>query len=122
MSEGGVRTIYGEGIAMACSNSDGRVPDADSGSTWSNPAKISRKVRELAHRSHKLLNERSSPHLPVREVEESRREESRELRNQVAKLHKSIHARRLGVLVPWIDALRRQLEERLCGEEKELER
>ena len=36
-----------------------------------------------------------------------------ELRSQVARLQQKIHDRRLGVLIPWVDALRRQLEDRL---------
>jgi hypothetical protein len=99
------------------------IPGSDtcSESTWSNPAKISRKVRELAHRSHKVLNERPRPHVPIGEATAGRRDDlsELELRDQVARLQRAIHARRLGVLIPWIDALRRQLEARLGETEKE---
>jgi hypothetical protein len=41
-----------------------------------------------------------------------------DLRNQLARLHQKIHERRLGVLIPWVDALRRQVEDRLGESEK----
>jgi hypothetical protein len=99
---------------------DVRIQDsrADSGqdSTWSNPAKISRKVRELAHRSHRALRGRTRPGAAARPGPDASQEDLRDLRDQVARLQQKIHALRLGVLIPWVDALRKQVEERLFNE------
>ncbi len=83
-------------------------------STWSNPDKLSRKVRELANRSYRVLKagtHQDAPS-PKREPQDTA-ENLSDLRAQVAHLHQKIHARRLGVLVPWVDALRLQVEDRL---------
>ncbi len=82
-------------------------------STWSSPSKISRKVRELAHQSHRALKVVSQPHVLNPKVSQETSVDLNELRGQVARLQQKIHDRRLGVLVPWVDALRRQLEDRL---------
>ena len=92
---------------------------ADQDSTWSNPAKLSRKVRELAYRSHRALKADAKPQGPVSSSSEESRQELRDLRIQLARLQQKIHALGLGGLVPWIDALKRQVETRLNSVEKE---
>ena len=92
---------------------------ADQDSTWSNPAKLSRKVRELAYRSHRALKADAKPHVPVSRSSDESRQELRDLRIQLARLQQKIHELRLGGLVPWIDALKRQVETRLNNVEKE---
>jgi len=87
-------------------------------STWSNPAKISRKVRELAHRSHRALKS-AAPSQVLASSHSEASQELRDLRIQLARLQHKIHALRLGVLVPWIDTLRLQVETRLNSAEKE---
>ena len=82
--------------------------------TWSNPAKISRKVRELANRSHRVLKAGTRQDDPSQKLgPQDTAEDLSDLRAQVARLQQKIHARRLGVLVPWVDALRLQVEDRL---------
>jgi hypothetical protein len=81
-------------------------------STWSNPAKLSRKVRELAHRSYHALKA-APPHAPAQARPEELAEDLGELRAQVARLQQKIHGRRLQPLIPWVDRLRRELEHRL---------
>jgi hypothetical protein len=90
----------------------------DQESTWSNPAKISRKVRELAHQSHRALKTVARPHVLAPKEFQDRPVDLYELRNQVARLQQTIHARRLGVLVPWVDALRQRIEDLLASAEK----
>ncbi len=104
---------------MVLSGSDSLPSESDSESTWSNPAKIGRKVRELAHRSHQFLSAGARPHVPVGQPGESQRENPAELLQQVDRLQRTIHARRLGVLTSWVDALRRRLEERVGRREEE---
>jgi hypothetical protein len=87
--------------------------DTTDDSTWSNAAKLSRKVRELAHRSYRVLKPGKQPDAPVPASPEDIAEDLRDLRDQVARLQQKIHARRLKGLVPWVDALREQVEDRL---------
>jgi len=82
-------------------------------STWSNPAKIARKVRELAHRSHRALKAGARPYVLALKGAEDRNEEVRDLHKEVSRLQQTIHAQHLGVLIPWVDALWRQLDDRL---------
>jgi hypothetical protein len=90
--------------------------DAGQDSTWSNPAKLSRKVRELAHRSHRALKARTRPDVPARPGSDDTQEDLRDLRDQVERLQQKIHALRLGVLIPWVDALGKQVEDRIHNE------
>ncbi len=77
--------------------------------SWSSAPNLSTKVRELAHSAHSLLKGRKvSPGCP-----EDIRVELRELSDQVARLRRKIHERQLGALIPWVDALQRQVDERL---------
>jgi len=98
--------------------SDDFPASMDQSSTWSNPAKISRKVRELAHQSHRALKAAAHPHVLAPRDSQDRPTDLRELRNQVVRLQQKIHARRLGVLVPWVDALRQRIEDLLASTEK----
>jgi hypothetical protein len=82
-------------------------------STWSNPAKLSRKVRELAHRSYRALKAGPQPEAPAQTRPEELAEDLRDLCAQVARLQQKIHERRLQPLIPWVDGLRRQVEHRL---------
>jgi hypothetical protein len=83
-------------------------------SSWSHPATMSRKVRELAYRCHQALKtgalcNDARPQAESGEVDL----DIRDLRDQVVRLQEKIHRQRLGVLVAWDDALRRQVENRL---------
>jgi hypothetical protein len=82
-------------------------------STWSNLAKLSRKVRELAHRSYRALKSSTPPDVPAQARPEDLAEDLRDLRAQVARLQQKIYERRLQSLIPWVDGLRRQVEHRL---------
>jgi hypothetical protein len=93
---------------------------AEQDSTRSNPAKLSRKVRELAHRSHRALKADTRPHVLASGSSEASHQELRDLRIQLARLQQKIHALGLVGLVPWIDALKRQVETRLNCTEKDL--
>lgn len=93
------------------------TPDQDS--TWSNPAKLSRKVHELAHQSHRALKANTKPHVLAPSGPEDSHQDLRDLRIQLARLQEKIHALRLVVLVPWVDALRRQVEDRLSSADME---
>jgi hypothetical protein len=92
--------------------------DAGQESTWSNPAKISRKVRELAYQSHKAFKTAAQPQVPAPKESEDGPVDPGDLRSQLARLQQKIHARRLGALIPWIDALRQRVEDRLSRPEK----
>jgi hypothetical protein len=89
-----------------------------SDSTWSDPGKLSRKVRELAHRLHRALGASQRPDgvAPASETDITR--EVRDLRDQVARLHRKIHDRRLEALIPWVDALRWRVENALPTREE----
>jgi hypothetical protein len=81
-----------------------------SDSTWSDAGKLSRKVRELAHRSHRVLRAGKRPDGVAQVSETGFARDVRGLRDQVARLQRKIHDRRLYALIPWVDALRRQVE------------
>jgi hypothetical protein len=98
---------------MESSELDNTPQTAGQDSSWSSASKPSRKVRELAHRSFHALN--SIAH-PVAQTEARSKEllhELRDLRDQVARLQHIIHARKLDSLIPWVDALRQQVDNRL---------
>ena len=82
-------------------------------STWSNPAKLSRKVRELAHRSYRALKASPRPDPRAPAASEDPAEDLRDLRAQVARLQQKIYQRGLKALIPWVDALGKQVEDRL---------
>ena len=92
---------------------------AEEDSTWSNPAKLSRKVRELAHRSHRALKALLGPHVPASRSSEESSQDLNDLLTQLDRLQRKIHALGLRGLVPWIDALKRQVETRLNCRVKE---
>ena len=85
----------------------------DLDSTWSNAPKLSRKVRELAHRSFHALKTDSTPGARPRPPSPDIVQDLRNLRDQLARLQQKIHARNLGALIPWIDALKQQVDDRL---------
>jgi hypothetical protein len=88
--------------------------DASQESTWSGAAKLSRKVRELAHRSSRAL--KANPQQPDAQNQAGSTDavhDLGDLKDQVARLQQKIHARRLGALIPWVDALKLHLHVRL---------
>jgi hypothetical protein len=87
---------------------------ADTDSTWSNAPKLSRKVRELAHRSFHALN--TGPQRVAQAQADSKDVlvDLRDLRDQLARLQHKIHSRKLKALIPWVDALKRQVDDRLA--------
>ncbi len=87
-------------------------------SSWSHASKISRKVRELAYRTHMALTTAAQRSRQARAGSEDIETDLRDLRDQVVRLQQKIHIQRLGVLVPWVDALRRQVESRLAEPQK----
>jgi hypothetical protein len=64
----------------------------------------------MALRSHRAL--KAGAQLSSEDIWE----ELRDLRDQVARLQQKIHSSRLGILIPWVDALRQQVEDRLRHE------
>ncbi len=82
----------------------------DQESTWSSASKISRKVRELAHRSYHAMKAVRQPGPPASTGQQEIAGELRDLRHQVARLRQKIHARQLGALIPWVDALWKQVD------------
>jgi hypothetical protein len=97
---------------MASSEPHHAPETAGQDSSWSNAPKLSRNVRDLAHRFHAL----NSVAQPVEETEARSKEvvqDLRELRDQVAWLQHKIHARKLDSLITWVDALRRKVDNRL---------
>ncbi len=88
-------------------------------STWSDAGKLSRKVRELAHRSYHALKTNAQPVALSQAGPEDIAEDLRNLCDQVARLQQKIHARRLRALTPWVDALRQQVEDRLGNVRRE---
>jgi SMC interacting uncharacterized protein involved in chromosome segregation len=83
--------------------------DLSEGSSWSSASKLSRKVRELAHRSYRALKADAQSQDGFTDIQQ----DLRDLRDQVARLQQKIHARQLSALIPWVDALRQQVEARL---------
>jgi len=88
--------------------------EASEGSTWTNAAKLSRKIRELAHRSYRALKDGTQLD-PQRQRRSADLHDLLDLRDQVARLQQKIHARRLSALIPWVDALRQQVDDRLAN-------
>jgi hypothetical protein len=89
------------------------LAETGSETTWSDAAKLSRKVREVAHRSYRALNPSTRTDAPVQADPEDVAGVHRDLRDQIARLQRKIHERRLNALIPWVDALRRRVEDRL---------
>jgi len=82
----------------------------DQESTWSSASKISRKVRELATRSYHAMKTSRQP-VPLASTRHQEiAGDLRDLRDQVARLRQKIHARRLNALIPWVDALWKQVD------------
>jgi hypothetical protein len=92
---------------------DGTSPE----STWSNPSKLSRKIRELAYRSYRALKAGRQREVAVQVGRDDRAEDLRDLRAQVERLQRKIHERQYHSLIPWVDALRRRVEDRLATRE-----
>jgi hypothetical protein len=82
-------------------------------STWSSAPKLSRKVRELAHRSFRALKTASQADGQTQAPSNEILQDLRDLRDQVARLQHKIHERNLESLIPWVDALRHKVEDRL---------
>jgi hypothetical protein len=87
--------------------------DASQESSWSSAVKLSRKVRELAERSSRALKAGAQPDPQNQAGSTDVVHDLRDLDDQVARLQQKIHTRRLGVLIPWVDALRQRLRDRL---------
>ncbi len=85
----------------------------DQDSTWSSAPKLSRKVRELAHRSYHALKTSPQPAAQTQAPSNDVLDDLRNLRDQVARLQRKIYARNLEPLIPWVDALKRQIDDRL---------
>ena len=84
-------------------------------SSWSSAPKLSRKVRELAHRSFHALRFRSL----LGSLNRARSiEDLQDLRDQLVLLQRKIKGRNLEALIPWVDELRRQVDDRLDHERK----
>jgi hypothetical protein len=98
---------------MASTEREERPIDVSEDSTWSSASKLGRKVRELAHRSFHAI--KSAPESAAQTQRRSSEvvQDLRDLCDQVARLQHKIHDRNLGPLIPWIDALRQQVEDRL---------
>jgi hypothetical protein len=90
--------------------------DATQDSSWSNASKLGRKVRELANRSSSALKAGTQADAQTQAVS---RDILLDLRDQVARLQQKIHARRLGALIPWVDALSQRVDERLHSAERQ---
>ena len=82
-------------------------------SSWSSAPKLSRKVRELAQRSHHAIHSGSDPVADTRASPNDILQDLRELHDEIALLQHKIHARKLDSLIPWVDALKRQVDNRL---------
>lgn len=81
-------------------------------SSWSSAPKLSRKVRELAHRSFYAIHSGAQPVTERQTRSPDVVQELSSLRDEVAWLQHKIHARKLDSLIPWVDALRRRVEDR----------
>ena len=82
-------------------------------SSWSSTPKLSRKVRELAHRSFHAIHPGRQQGEENQERTQDILEDLSELCDQLAWLQHKIHARKLDSLIPWVDALKRQVDDRL---------
>jgi hypothetical protein len=87
--------------------------DRNEESSWSSASKLSRKVRELAHRSYHALHPSAGVGSATHAGQADIAEDLQDLCDQVARLQEKIHSRGLGALIPWVDALRRQVEDGL---------
>jgi len=93
--------------------------DANEGSTWSNAPKLSRKVRELAHRSYLALKAGTKTDAQTQADSKDILDDLRDLREQIARLQQKIHARQLRSLIPWVDALGQLVDDRLGNAERQ---
>jgi hypothetical protein len=84
--------------------------DASDSSTWSDAPKLSQKIRELGNRSFRAFK-RDWPHAGGEQAASIAA--LQELRDQVLRLQHKIHARKLSGLIPWVDTLRQQVDDRL---------
>ncbi len=84
-----------------------------SDSTWSDGRKLSRKIRELAHRSHRFLKTSPRTDAPVQAGSQDMAGEQRDLVDQIDRLPRRIHEHRTSALIPWFDALHHLVEDRL---------
>jgi hypothetical protein len=98
---------------MASSEPHHAPQTAGRDSSWSSAPKLSRKVRELAHRSFHAIHSASQPVAETQAESKDAVYDLRELRDQVAWLQHKIHARKLDSLIIWVDALRRHVDNRL---------
>jgi hypothetical protein len=104
---------------MATAERENTPESTDLDSTWSNAPKLSRKVRELAQRSFHALKTGSDPVARTQAPSPDILQDLRDLRAQLARLQQKIHSRKLGALIPWIDALIQQVDDRLGHPSKE---
>jgi hypothetical protein len=79
-------------------------------STRSDAGKLSRKVRESAHRSQCVLRAGKRPDGVAQVCETEFARDARDLRDRVTRLQQKIHDRRFYALIPWVDALCRHAE------------
>jgi len=93
--------------------------DGNEGSTRSNAPKLSRKVRELAHRSYLALKAGTQTDIQAQADSKDIFLDLRDLRDQIARLQQKIHARRLRSLIPWVDALGQLVDDRLGNAERQ---
>jgi hypothetical protein len=99
---------------MTNSQTENSPDDTILDSTWSSAPKLSRKVRELAHRSFQLLKGGGEPFETIQaRCATDVVPDLCDLRDQLARLQKKIHDRNLEALIPWVDALRQQVDDRL---------
>ena len=96
-----------------------RPENTDTDSTWSNASKLSRKVRELAHRSYHALKAPSQPVAQAEALPNEVIQDLRDLCDQIARLQHKIRTRNLGALIPWVDALKRKVDVRIGHSGKE---
>jgi hypothetical protein len=93
--------------------------DASLSATWSDAPKLSQKIRELGQRSYCAFKAGSLPLAGDQAISRAAAHELQDLRDQVARLQRKVHARKLNGLIPWVDALRQQVDDRLghgeCG-------
>jgi hypothetical protein len=92
--------------------------DTSQDSSWSSAAKLSRKVRELALRSYCALKRGTQPDPQNQAGSTHIIDDLGNLHDQVARLQQKIHARRLAALIPWVDALKQQIHDRLTNARK----
>ena len=103
---------------MAESELDNTPQTLGEESSWSSASKLSRKVRELAHWSFHAIRSSSQPIADTQPEAKYVVQDLRDLGRQVARLHQKIHARKIDSLIPWVDALKRQVDIRLADAAK----